>query len=97
MGHFLHEKKKKLHEKQTHLSAHTSGSRKKKKACGICLAIFQKGSETGVFKGSCQFSSSGWVRLNMPLCPQVENKAGMLTALLCLLWNGLDVKERQTQ
>lgn len=40
-----------------------------KKACGICLAIFQKGSETGVFKRSCQFSSSGWVRLNMPLCP----------------------------
>lgn len=85
-----------LQEKQTDLSAYTLGGRKKE-ACGICLAIFQRGSETGAFKRSCQFSSSGWVRLNMPLRPQLENNAGTNTASLSLLWNDLEVKERQPQ
>ena len=88
---------KTLHEKQTDLSAYTLGGRGKKKACGICLVIFQRGSETGAFKGSCQFSSSGWMRLNMPLRPQLENNAGTNMASLCLLWNDLEVKESQLQ
>lgn len=66
-----------------------------KKASGICLAIFWKESETEDFKGSCQFSFSGWVKLNMPLHLQLENYTGMNMALLCLLWDDLKIKERQ--
>lgn len=67
-GPFPSEKKKKAVQKaDSFVSTHFR--QQKKKACGICLAIFQKGSETGVFKRSRQFSSSGWVRLNMPFCP----------------------------
>lgn len=66
-----------------------------KKASGICLAIFREESKTEDFKGSCQFSFSGWVRLNMPLCLQLENYTGMNMALLFLLWDDLKIKERQ--